>query len=89
LVDILWLVGALLYGVLTGFLTGVSPTPGTTRSVVVVLVQGGVLATVLTVVKDVDIAGEFLFGFSLGFFAGLGVGIWFRLKYPTKVPRAL
>ena len=54
-----------------------------------VLVQGGVLATVLTVVKDVDVAGEFLFGFSLGFFAGLGVGIWFRLKYPTKVPRAL
>ena len=33
MVDILWFVGALLYGVLTGFLTGVSLTPGTTKSV--------------------------------------------------------
>jgi hypothetical protein len=89
LVDILWLVGALLYGILTGFLTGVSPTPGTTKSVVVVLVQGGILATVLTVFKDVDVAGQFLFGFSLGFFAGLALGVWFRVSHPTKVPRAL
>ncbi len=89
MVDILWLVGALFYGILTGFLDGVSPAQGTTKSVLVALVQGGVLGTVLTVFKDVDVAGQFLFGFSLGFFAGLGPGIWFRLKYPTIGPRAL
>jgi TctA family transporter len=88
LVDILWLTGALLYGILTGFLTGVSPAPGTTKSVLVALVQGGVLGTVLTVFKDVDVAGQFLFGFSLGFFAGLVPGVWFRLKYPDKTPKA-
>ena len=81
--------GALFYGILTGFLDGVSPTQGTTKSVLVALVQGGVFGTVLTVFKDVDVAGQFLFGFSLGFFVGLVPGIWFRMKHPDIGPRAL
>lgn len=63
-----------MFGFITGFLTGNSSTRGTGRAVAVTLLAGGVIASVLTFVTDVETAGQFLFSFSLGFFVGLLVG---------------
>ena len=81
MVDLWWIAGAAAYGFVAGFLTGASKTAGTAKDVVLALVSGGILGTVLTVFKDIDVGGQFLLFFFVAFFIGLLVGKWYQEKH--------
>jgi hypothetical protein len=82
--ELWWFFGAILYGSICGFLTGASSTKGTAKAVVVTLVSGGIVATALTFANQIDIAGQFLFGFSFGFIVGLAIGLRYRSEATGK-----
>lgn len=78
LFDWWWFGGAFLFGLATGFLTGASSAKGTAKSVVITLLGGGIIATIVSALHDIDVAGQYLFGFSLGFLIGIAIGLFLR-----------
>jgi len=80
LIDVWWIAGASAFGFVSGFLTGASNKSGTAKDVVVALLGGGVIGTVITSFNNVDLAGQYLFSFSVVFFVGLVFGSLFRKK---------